>query len=96
MPPVGAVMAAAAAARGAGSGGGPYVKLQTIIDPGDILQHLTFTLAGRDMKSLIECVLLCSSLVTRLINSPPHTRPSSLHALIRGESFQEKPASLTA
>lgn len=59
------------AAAAAGSGGGPYVKLQTIIDPGDILQHLTFTLAGRDMKSLIECVLLCSSLVTSLINSPP-------------------------
>lgn len=53
--------------------GGPYVKLQTIIDPRDILQHLTFTLAKRGMKSLIECVLLCSSLVTRLINSllPP-------------------------
>lgn len=77
MAPVGVVMAAAAAARGVGSGGGPYVKLQTIIDPGDILQHLTFTLAGRDMKSLIECVLLCSSPVTRLINSPPPP-PSTL------------------
>lgn len=54
-----------------GGDGGPYVKLPTIIDPGNILQHLTFTLAGRDMKSLIECVLLCSPLVTSLINSPP-------------------------
>lgn len=47
------------------------MKLQTIIDSADILQHLTFTLAGRDMKSLIECVLLCSSLVTSLINMSP-------------------------
>lgn len=57
--------------QGMSGDGGPYVKLQTIIDPGNILQHLTFTLAGHDMKSLIECVLLCSSLVTSLINSPP-------------------------
>lgn len=71
------------AAAGVGSDGGPYVKLQTIIDPGDILQHLTFTLAGRDMKSLIECVLLCSSLVTSLINSPP----SSLSLGVR--AFQD-------
>lgn len=61
---------------GGGGVGGLYVKLQAIIDPGDILQHLTFTLAGRDMKSFIECVLLCSSLVTSLINSFPPSLPA--------------------
>lgn len=70
MTPVGVVMAEQQQ-QGMSGDGGPYVKLQTIIDPGNILQHLTFTLAGRNMKSLIECVLLCSSLVTSLINSPP-------------------------
>lgn len=72
------------------------MKLQTIIDPGDILQHLTFTLARRDMKSLIECVLLCSSLVTRLINStppptnPPIIRPSSTLSLGEGASKTQR------
>lgn len=83
MTPVGVVMAEQQ--QGMSGDGGPYVKLQTIIDPGNILQHLTFTLAGRDMKSLIECVLLCSSLVTSLINSPHTPAPS----LSLGKSFHD-------
>lgn len=46
-----------------------YVKLQSLIDPGNIPQHLTFTLAEQNMKSLMECVLLCSPFVTVLIDS---------------------------
>lgn len=45
------------------------MKLQSFIDPGNIPQHLTFTLAEQNMKSLMECVLLCSPFVTVLINS---------------------------
>lgn len=45
------------------------MKLQSLIDPGNIPHHLTFTLAEKNMKSPMECVLLRSPFVTVLIDS---------------------------